>query len=441
MNTIVRLNLLVTFVFAVVLIACLAILIRQAKTDIEREVSANIAMVSALLEDVALPSEKNAAPVEKALPTLAHPRHLRVILVSESGVIRYDSHASEHETTETPAWFRNLVWDGGKESLQKRLSVRGTDVLLLGYPWDELDEVWEGALRLLLLLLGCALLSNLAVFWGGRLSLRPINHFLHALDEIQKGHFQARLQTYSLPEARRLAVHFNCMASALEQQQETNRALTQQLISLQEQERGQLARELHDDLGQHLSAIKALAYIIRHASDASTTTAEHADKIIDNSDSMLKSFRSIIRRLRPVILDQLDIYLASRQLCIEWSQTVGIECQFTLGQNLPALTAEQSIQVYRILQEALNNVTKHACTKQVDVNFDTATMPEGQQWSLVISDKGIGYNKQTASEGLGLLFMQERAQAMGGYLDIESTPGEGVTIRLSFLSVSKSGVN
>jgi len=431
MNAITRLNCLVNIAFGIVLVACLAILIRQAKADVEREISANITMVSTLLEQVVLSSEDSVDRFQKTLTRLPRLRHLQLILRNQSGTVQYNSRSNRLDEREAPVWFQNLVWDAGQTTLQKKLYVGQSEVLLIGYPWDELDEVWESALRLLLLLLGCALLSNLAVVWGGRLSLRPIKHFLHALDQIQKGHLQARLQTYSLPETRRLAFHFNRMAFALEQQQQANRSLTRKLMGLQEQERGLVARELHDDLGQHLSAINALAYTIRHSTGDACAVAEHADKIIHNSRTMLSSFRNLIQRLRPVVLDRVDIYRASQHLCVEWSQRVGIDCHFTLANNLPALTSEQSIHLYRILQEALNNVTKHASTKRVSVSFDKLSTPEGNQLVTLISDTGIGYNKEKITDGVGLVFMRERAHAMGGELHIETSPGKGVTISLS----------
>ena len=222
-----------------------------------------------------------------------------------------------------------------------------------------MQEVWESAKLIILLFLASAIGSNFAVYWGVKKGLKPVDDFLQGLNHIREGHLGARLQHYNLPEVNEMAEHFNAMADSLEHQQNENRHLSRELMDVQEKERAYLARELHDDLGQYVTGIRAQAFLIQQA-ELSAKENQAASLIVSHCEAMQKSFRRLIQDLHPVILDQLGICKATSDFVEQWQITHGIECQLNLCDTPPVLPFEHTIHIYRLIQEALNNVAQHS---------------------------------------------------------------------------------
>lgn len=424
MTTVLRVNAFLTIVFAILLIACTAVMVRQARLDIEREVSASMGLVTALTEGCRVVSRQYCPTADEITSKLQHYRHFKIVH-TESGVDMSGGIASQSSDS-VPLWFYDSVWGRPALRLIEHITVKDDKLLLVADPADELLEVWESVVQLFLLIVACAVVANVAVLVGGRISLKPIRRFLSALDEIERGNYQERLPNFSISEANRLACHFNKMAVALEKQQYENQLLNRQLLCLQEQERRELARELHDDLGQHLCAIKAVAGTILLSLENSERVGINARKIIDISSAVLLRFRNIVHRLRPTELDRTDFYHASRQLCKAWSDRVNIPCQYFCADSLPTLNSNQSIHLYRIVQETLNNVVKHASASLVEVCIDSSQ--DMNNLYLSIADNGVGINENVRPIGMGIRFMKERAAAIGGDIKFKSNKGIGTKI-------------
>lgn len=432
MATLFRINCLVTLVFALLLLACGSATIAQARVDIERELAASFGLIAAFYNNCAEQNGGHCAAGPELIAKLSGSRHVSV----DSGVV--GSNADVKQEKSAPLWFSALVWRGDQPG--ETVMLADGQSALRSDPSDEIAEVWEGLVQLCWLICACALVANLAVYIGGRASLKPIRRFLQALDQIERGNYRERLPAYPIAEANRLAEHFNRMASALECQQGENRLLNRQLINLQEQERRDLARELHDDLGQHLAAIKVIAGTVElsPAAAADPAIASNARKIISISSDVLSSFRGLIHRLRPAVLDRADFYQAARQLCREWQDSVGIECRYVCADSLPVLSAGQSIHLYRILQEALNNVLKHSGTSMVEVSLGLIDETESatERLFLRVVDKGNGLIAPQKERGMGMRFMTERAHLIGGRLQVEAVPGRGCRLSVELDLVS-----
>ena len=207
-----------------------------------------------------------------------------------------------------------------------------------------------------------------------------------------------------------------------------NRELARQLISLQESERLALARELHDEFGQSCTAIRIETACLRHcAADDRAGMLAAAGRADAAAQGLYQLVRDMLRRLRPASLDTLGLAAALQELCEAWELRTGIACGFRVEGCPEALGNPIDIAIYRIVQEALTNVSRHAQARGVWVTLTRATPLEV---TLCVRDDGRGMDLNLATRGLGLLGAVERAAGVGGELVIHSAPGAGAELAL-----------
>jgi signal transduction histidine kinase len=211
------------------------------------------------------------------------------------------------------------------------------------------------------------------------------------------------------------------LAGALEE----NRRLSQRSMQVQEEERRNLARELHDELGQSLNAIKVDAVTIRDNSAALPEIHRGALSIIEVSSQVYDVVRSLTQRLRPVALDELGLRSAVQYSVEQWQRRhAGARCTFTADGELDDLDEQTNITLYRLVQECLTNVAKHAAATQVTVSMTRAA----NEIRFSFSDNGKGFDPSQRRRGLGLVGLRERVEALAGHFELESAPGRGVRV-------------
>ena len=214
------------------------------------------------------------------------------------------------------------------------------------------------------------------------------------------------------------------------------RELSSRVLHAQEKERERIAHELHDDLGQALTAIRI--NLVELEMDVNQSDLDRITERIDDSKSLIESSLNQIRRLahelRPSLLDDLGLTSAVRWYVNQFQRRLGLDLEFTASGDQQRIAREVEIVVYRIIQEACTNIAKHADATRVAIQLDFSP----DQLSVTIEDNGKGFlipthenNNKPTEQGFGLLGMQERAHTIGGSLDIESAPGRGTKIRLS----------
>jgi signal transduction histidine kinase len=211
-----------------------------------------------------------------------------------------------------------------------------------------------------------------------------------------------------------------------------NRELAQQLIAVQESERLALARELHDELGQRCSAILIETACLRRCSaDDRAALLGAAARADMAAQSLYQLVGGMLRRLRPADLDALGLVAALQQLCESWEERSGVACVFHFDgvaqAQAEALPERVNIAVYRVAQEALTNVARHANASRVRL---VLAREAASHLRLTIADDGRGMDPARATRGLGLLGAAERAAALGGELNVDSAPGEGLRLSL-----------
>ncbi|MBI9077879.1 MAG: PAS domain S-box protein [Desulfatibacillum sp.] len=212
----------------------------------------------------------------------------------------------------------------------------------------------------------------------------------------------------------------------LKKTQEALRHLSNRMIISQEAERQAIARELHDELGQILTVLRMDAVWLRNRlKDADAATRERASAMCELIDKTIEDVRGIAVRLRPGVLDDLGLVDALEWYTSDFERRTGITCIFE-HHNVPILGNTISTAAYRIAQEALTNVVRHAATDRADVSL----FFEQGEFVLVITDSGVGYDASLmeASDGLGIAGMRERAMLAGGHLEVEAGSGKGSRI-------------
>ncbi len=221
---------------------------------------------------------------------------------------------------------------------------------------------------------------------------------------------------------RRMAAEARLAETLLE-----NRRLSLSHVSVQEDERKALARELHDELGQHLNAIKIDAVSIRDWSAGRMSEVGAAARaIVQATDHVQGIIRDMLRRLRPAGLDELGLSAALEHLLEDWrARNPAIRAELAVTAAVDDLGERENITLYRIVQEGLTNVVKHAHAAQVRV----ALGRDAQGILLSIADDGSGAGDWASAAGLGLVGMRERLEALGGSLQVLSRAGGGFSIR------------
>jgi PAS domain S-box-containing protein len=214
------------------------------------------------------------------------------------------------------------------------------------------------------------------------------------------------------------------------------RDLTARLQSVREEERARVAREIHDELGQALTAIKIdLASVIRALRTDQRVELEKAESILRLVDQTILSVRRIATELRPGILDDLGLVAALEWAAEEFQARTGTKCQLDLPEDDIVTDQERTTAIFRIFQETLTNVTRHAEATRVDVRLSR----EDDNIVLEVRDNGRGIAERQLSSGrsLGILGMRERALLLGGELTIGGQAGKGTTVKLRIPSQSE----
>lgn len=210
------------------------------------------------------------------------------------------------------------------------------------------------------------------------------------------------------------------------------RLLSQQVIQAHEKERQRLSRELHDEAGQALTAIKISLQLAREDTQAlQNQLINRLEDSIELTDATIERVRRLAHELRPPGLDTLGIHQTLRSLCRDFSRRTGIPVQYE-GLELPDLPDEIGVTLYRILQEALTNVARHAQATQVWVSLDYLN----EQVILSIKDNGQGFHENGTDgklprPGIGLIGIRERLEILGGHLHMMSEPGQGTYLRVA----------
>jgi two-component system sensor histidine kinase UhpB len=207
-------------------------------------------------------------------------------------------------------------------------------------------------------------------------------------------------------------------------------ALTRRLVEVEEAERRRIARELHDRVGQNLSALNINLDLALGATAGASPLRRRIEDCVSLVDATLQSIENVMAELRPPLLDEYGLGAALGWYGEEFSRRTGIAVVLRDGKDAAVdLRPEAAVALFRIAQQALNNVAKHAGAKHVRVELAC----EAEEIVLRVADDGAGFDPAAAARGKrwGMKTMRERAEAAGGRLEVDSAPGEGTIVRAS----------
>ena len=265
--------------------------------------------------------------------------------------------------------------------------------------------------------LAVMLVANGALLRWGLAPLDRLTKLMTTVDLLRPGQ---RLPVSGGGEVPELIRTFNAMLDRLEHERATS---TARVLLAQEAERRRIAQELHDEVGQSMTAI--LLVLGRAADDAHEPLRDELQQAQEITRESLDEVRRLVRRLRPGVLDDLGLISALSSLTHDFAAHTGLRVVRRFDADLPALDPETELVLYRVAQESMTNTARHADAERLEVSLS----PADGAVTLTIADDGRGM--ETACEGAGIRGMRERALLIGAALDITSAPEAGTRIRLT----------
>lgn len=433
-----RLNLLVTMLSLAFLVAAGVVLVRDTKDSIRERVEAATRVTVQLLDTVIVSSAMNPSlgpthyVLQDFLRSLGYVRSSRIELYDYANNPLYISPSSTFKTEiNPPQWFIKLVAPK-VETVTRR--VRYGVLIISSSAEGSIREAWSGFLQLMFMGIGFFVLLNLLIYGLLSHALRPVSHILHAINRIEQGDLTTRLERFSVPEFDKIGQSLNQMAVSLdaERQLEQNRQLTQLIQQHIEDERRSLARELHDELGQYVTAIKTFAVaIVNKTREGTPEIAASAQTIVAAANHIYDGMHNIIRQLRPAAMDNMGLVETLRDMVSGYqAQHPELNIQLHLSGQFQPMGENVNINIYRIVQEAVNNAIKHAHAQCINVHLLT----DNEGLRLMICDDGVGMHLDMVDQTrhFGLLGMRERVQALHGQFKVVSQPdaGRGTTLEI-----------
>jgi two-component system, NarL family, sensor histidine kinase UhpB len=437
-----RINLLLAFVLALGLAINIARLVVEATPRVQAEDQSVIRLAREFVETIV--AGLNEAPDPEArlnqiVRDLSRLRHVSIARQDVAAEISRPSARSDDDDAarSPPAWFVALVHPE-KTSVSVPITIRGKPqaLVITSYPDDEMAEIWDGIVTQLEVgsaIAAALLLITMTVV--GR-ALAPLKALSQAMTDIESGRYGTRVTPGGAPELAAICTRLNHLAATLGEAVEENRHLAERTVSLQDVERKEIARELHDEFGPYLFALRAHAGALMRLSDVGVPDAnalrKHGAAILEQVNALQQFNRRILERLRPVGLAELGLREALGALLRLWGEShPDMAIETTISPVLGETGETAELTIYRVIQEALTNVFRHAGATSVNVSVEPAEQPTGLHADrgfarVRVRDNGSGM-KPDHKLGFGLTGMRERILALGGTLTIASDEG-GVTV-------------
>jgi two-component system sensor histidine kinase UhpB len=429
-----RLNLVFAALIALWLVGDIARILAQAQPRIAAEMRAVTRLTQEFLISSLDRVQTAPDPQEAVLSLVSSLRYLRHVRVAVGeGALAASMAPAPDEDSAAPAWFRALV---GAPVMSTTVPVmlgprRLNFIVIQPDPSEIVAEVWSEAKGQLIagaaLAAAVVLVTNLLV----RVALKPLAAAGETLARLEAGDYAARAKIEGSPEISAIAARINRLGQALGDLSADVRHLLERVVDAHDEERRAIARELHDETGPHLFALRANAVAIAsRLADSESGAASLARDIAGAVESLQKQNRRILANLRPAALDELGLGDALQALVEQWRQLEpSIAIELAADPRLAELGPRASLTLYRFVQEALTNAFRHARARNIAIRIryeaPSATAPPADPelagLRARVEDDGQGVSEGQAP-GMGLSGLRDRVRALGG--EFAFGPGE-----------------
>lgn len=414
-----RLNLIIAAICLAALLLGSVVTVINARQSVFEEITSSLALAQKLV--------RNGTP-GSVFSELDQIRHLRIAVEDNASV---NLALGEAELQNVPQLFTGFVRPSAEQLSIWVDGERGRSRFkLVADPNDEIREAWRETLVFIGLLVLLTFSISVCVFVVVGRALQPVDRILQGFIEVEKGDYQERLEDFELPEFSRISKGFNHMSQMLAQAKSENHRLSKKNLDVRENERRYLARELHDEMGQSLSAIKALSASVKQGLQSSQPpNMEPLNKINAICDHLFEVVRNRMRQLTPPLLAEFGLRTAVEELVEQWQGTG--EVAFTMAASIEGVAEPLAIHLYRVIQESLTNSLKYSGAGYIRIEIKQVEQAGVESVGLYIEDNGAGFDPQKVEWGGGFAGIKERAESFGGSFQVNSSVGKGV--RLSVL--------
>lgn len=439
----VRLNTLIALVLLLSLTVNIARLFLEAGPRVQAEDESVIRLAREFIEVSMLDLKDGADPEAKLSGIIEGLQRLRHVTVTRDGNAGSKSELAgaddrDKELGAPPAWFVALVRPE-QTSLSVPVSIGGKSfgsLTISSHPTDEVAEIWDGivtqveigsVLAVTLLLITMVVVSR---------ALAPVQSLADAMASIEAGRYDTRVLPAGSAEIATICDRLNHLAAALRTAVEDKQRLAERVVSLQDIERKEIARELHDEFGPYLFALRAHATSLMRTADIAkpdiNLLRKHGNAMLEQINALQQFNRRVLEKLRPAGLSELGLNEALGALVRLWRDAnPGVVVETTVSQSLGQLGETAELTIYRIVQEALTNVFRHSGATKVSVTIEplpaeSASASHGGAVQVRVQDNGGGLPPDHRL-GLGLTGMSERVMALGGTMTIASSDN-GLTV-------------
>jgi two-component system sensor histidine kinase UhpB len=432
-----RLNLL----FALVLVLGLAInigrLVLEAGPRIQAEDDSVIRLAREFI-DASIADLKSSPDPEAKLAGLVEGlqklRHVSVTRARDGASTAMEPNgaaATDSRFDAPPEWFVTMVRPE-QTSVRVPIVVEGKSygtLLIASHPSDEIAEIWDGIVTQLEVgsVIAAALLI-LTMLVVSR-ALTPIQSLADAMSGIEAGRYDTRVTPTGSAEIAAICEKLNHLAGTLGDAVADKQQLAERVVSLQDVERKEIARELHDEFGPYLFALRAHATSLMRMADAAKPDVaglrRHGAAMLEQVNALQQFNRRVLDKLRPAGLSELGLSEALAALVRFWRDAhPGVSVETEISQSLGPVGETAELTIYRVVQEALTNAFRHSGATQVSVTIEPVAGAGrvGRAARVRVSDNGEGLPSEHKL-GLGMLGMRERVMALGGTMTVVSSGG------------------
>lgn len=440
-----RLSFLTGIVLSAMLAVNVAIMVAHAGPRIRAEAESIEHLSHELVETALASLQESKDPIpslRRLFQSLRNLRHIEIeILPDDDPAPSFDAKLRAETEKGVPDWFVRLVAPPPKvDVIPARIGdAQYGNIAIISNPVDELAEIWSDLLWLGAISLGVTSLMLALVLVLLRRTLSPFDLLGRGLTRLEAGERDVRLDLRGASEFRQISRKLNSLAATLDRVQQENRSLIERLFAIQDTERRDIARDLHDEAGPCLFSIRAGAATLSAAAAGGFADIERARGACTTIDAAGQALQALVRRmlerLRPPAMRELGLEATLQGLVASWSGSRSdVRLTLRVAHDLRGLDEKTALTAYRVVQEALTNIFRHSSASSAQALLEFIEAPPelsasgcAEALRVLVEDDGVGM-PEGREFGLGLIGMSERVHALGGLMRVERRAEGGTRV-------------